>query len=58
MHLRFSDGTKYFEVSPSITLQPYGHRYEQPEFCYSDGFCFGSLDVSNGKIGTDSSANH
>ncbi len=57
LHLRFSDGTNYWDVNPSMTLQPFSYRYEQPETCWGD-FCSGSLEARSGKIGSDSSANH
>jgi hypothetical protein len=58
MRLRFSDGTHYWDVNPTITLQPFSYRYEQPYTCYSGGYCSGSLEARSGKIGSDSSANH
>lgn len=55
--LQFSDGAAYWDVNPSMTLQPFAYRNEQPLTCFGD-WCSSSMDASSGKQGTDNAANH
>ena len=54
--IQFSDGTSYWEVAPSMTLEPFSRSYEQPLTCWG-AWCSSSSESASGRIGAATASN-